>query len=759
MDSEPYEPFRRSVSAAIGSESLNVPDLLDDLVQATMIHREDWDKLSPEVRNGLEATTNAKHLLPRLVEAKLLTQYQADRIAVGTTHGLVLGNYRVLNRLGAGGMGVVFLGEHVQLRRLVAIKVLPMSSMADRGSTLLSRFYNEIRMIAQLQHPNIVWALDTGQLAAPDPDAPNLYYHVMEYVPGKDLEEMVRSDGPLTLSRACDIVYQAASALAEADKHHLVHRDIKPSNILVTPEGQAKLLDFGLARTLDHRHTQPGIVLGTIDYVAPEQVRDASSVDIRADIYSLGGTLYWCLTGKTPFPSDASLPQLMMRRISQPPPSVRSVRSEIPPELDDLLARMMATAADARFPTPTAVMRALLPFLQSDSGELCYLPSRNFARPAAEGDEQQEFEGAPGQRVLIVDDEEAIRGISRMILEAQGIACTEAIDGRQALEAIRSKPFDLILLDVDMPRMSGPEVLRHLRDTPPVPNLKVIMTSGRASSDEMSSMILAGADDFLSKPFSMVQLLARVKAALRLKTAQDRSDTLMRQLMTQNAQTDKNLQARDSDLVHARNAMVLALAELVAYRGAATSAHLQRMQSYVRAFAEEAASLPGLAGQLQEAFIHMLEGATPLHDIGMIGLPEHILLKPGKLAPDERIIMQSHTTIASDIFQKVARKHSFSAAFLQMAIDIARHHHERWDGKGYPDRLAGSDIPLAARIVAIADVYDALRSRRHHKPALGHAAAVQIMTEASTGHFDPVLLNAFQRCHGQFECIFRELPD
>ena len=121
--------------------------------------------------------------------------------------------------------------------------------------------------------------------------------------------------------------------------------------------------------------------------------------------------------------------------------------------------------------------------------------------------------------------------------------------------------------------------------------------------------------------------------------------------------------------------------------------------------------------------------------------------------------MQSHTTLGADILQKLARKHGFAAAFLQVAIDVTRHHHERWDGMGYPDRLAGGDIPLAARIIAVADVYDALRSRRPHKPALSHGAAVQVMTEASAGHFDPALLQVFQYCHGKFEQIFRELPD
>jgi HD-GYP domain-containing protein (c-di-GMP phosphodiesterase class II) len=155
----------------------------------------------------------------------------------------------------------------------------------------------------------------------------------------------------------------------------------------------------------------------------------------------------------------------------------------------------------------------------------------------------------------------------------------------------------------------------------------------------------------------------------------------------------------------------------------------------------------------------MLECCAPLHDIGKVGLPDHILLKPGKLTADERILMQTHTTIGADTLQNVAKQHPFAAAFLQMAIDIARHHHERYDGKGYPDRLAGNDIPLAARILAISDVYDALRSRRPYKPALSHTAAMHVMLDMSAGQFDPLLLEAFKRCAPSFERIARDVRD
>ena len=734
--------------------------LLDFCVQKSLVHREDWSHLPADARASLERESDPAHLLTRLVDHKLLTQYQADRISAGTIHGLLLGSYRVLNRLGAGGMGVVFLAEHIHLRRLAAIKMLPLySGGSSDGSPLRTRFFDEIRVIAQLQHPNIVWAIDTGEIPGDGPDAPNLYYHVMEYVPGKDLEELVHTSGPLAVTRACDLTYQVASALVEADKHNLVHRDIKPSNILVTPEGQAKLLDFGLARNNHNRHTQQGILLGTMDYLAPEQARDASAVDIRADIYSLGGTLFWALTGEVPFPSDEPFHLQVVHRMTQSPPRASDVRFDIPPAVDTILARMMATRTEDRYSTPQAVMRALLPYLRSQSGHQLYLGPGESNHVSLAPRKTPNLPETSIHRLLIVDDDDMMRAIARHALTAEGFECEEATDGAEAVEATRARPFDLLLLDIEMPHLRGDAVLRRLRDEPPRPNLKIIMASGRATVEEMSSMLLSGADDFLGKPFSIVQLIARVKAALRLKEAQDRSDVLANSLLALNQQLEQNLRVRDSDLVAARNALTLAIAELVAYRGIETTTHLTRIQNYVRVLAQEAAGIPYFAGKIDANFALMLEGTAPLHDVGMIGLPEYIFLKPGKLTDEERMLMRSHTTIGADILQKVARNHGFAATFLQMAIEITRHHHERWDGRGYPDRLADENIPLSARFVALADVYDALRSRRPHKPALSHSAAVEVITEASHGQFDPSLVHVFKSCHPALEQIFKNHPD
>jgi response regulator RpfG family c-di-GMP phosphodiesterase len=361
--------------------------------------------------------------------------------------------------------------------------------------------------------------------------------------------------------------------------------------------------------------------------------------------------------------------------------------------------------------------------------------------------------------LLIVDDDPQTRKLCSWALTSGDLRCDEAPDGFQALEAIAARPYDLVVLDVDMPGMTGQELCQRLREQPPCPHLKIIMVSGRATPDDLSESLLSGASDYLTKPFSVVQLQARVRTALRLKDAQDHSDALNRNLRALNRELELSLSARNSDLVQARNALVLGLAELVGYRDAETGSHLMRLQRYCRYLAEEAARIPLFASQIDTNFIEMLECCAPLHDIGKAGLPDHILLKPGKLTAEERRIMQTHTTIGADLLEKVSRQHGFARAFLAMAIEIARHHHERCDGSGYPDGLVGDDIPLSARFVAIADVYDALRSRRVYKPALPHSTVVGMMVEESQGHFDPVLLQAFQRCAPRFEQTFLDLAE
>jgi response regulator RpfG family c-di-GMP phosphodiesterase len=418
---------------------------------------------------------------------------------------------------------------------------------------------------------------------------------------------------------------------------------------------------------------------------------------------------------------------------------------------------MMAVKPADRCQTPQEVMNALLPFLKPDLRD--DLPGRQsvaFEEAASVGSGQS---GPRVHQVLIVDDEPDIRQLCASMLTSDTLRCDEAGDGVAGLEATRTRRYDLVLLDIDMPRMNGREVLRRLREKPPSAHLKVILFSGRASGDDMAEMLLAGADDFLPKPFSMMQFQARVKAALRFKDLQDRSDLLNRRLLATNGELEQSLSTRDINLVQIRNGLVLALAKLVEYRDSESGQHLVRMQRYCERLAEEAVKSPPFDQQIDANFIEMMVGCVPLHDIGKAIVPDHILLKPGKLDATERIIVQRHTVIGRETLAALTIQHGLPPAFLQMAIDIACHHHERYDGQGYPDQLAGTAIPLAARIVAVADVYDALRSRRVYKPSLSHATAVQIITKVSEGQFDPNLLTVFARCAHEFESIFTEFPD
>lgn len=727
--------------------------LLDELFRRSLILAEEWDALPTAVGESLKQEENRDHLLHGLLERKLLTPYQAEHIQRGNWGGLILGNYRVMDQLGAGGMGVVLLAEHLLMRHLVALKILP-HPFEDQQT--LPRFLSEIRHVTVLHHPNIVAALDAGKTLPTDWENPNWYYLVMEFVPGTNLEKYVQSKGPLAPAKACDLICQVASALAEAHKQELIHRDVKPSNILVTPEGQAKLTDFGLSRTFRDRHlTKPGTVLGSIDYIAPEQAADSTSIDFRADLYSLGATLFWCLAGTPPFPPQGSIVQDLAVRQTQPPPLLRNLRLDIPEELSTVVSRMMAIRPEDRYPTAQAMIQALLPFLQADSSPHMKLT----VRPRVGGAEPSVRVAAGAHKILLVDDDAVSRTLAREILRTQGLTCDEAGDGEAALAAIQSRGYDLILLDMNLPHMSGADVLRQLRAEPPGPNLKVIMLSGEVEADQMAVLLAAGANDYLPKPVSATQLVARVKAALEHKESQDRSDQLNRNLQSVNAELERSLSSSAGDLVHARNGLVLALAELAELRTNHGVSHLLRLQRYTRFLAEEAMRLPAFAGQIDPTFIDMLDACAPLHDIGQMALPDHILQKAGKLDAEERLIMQTHTTMGADILTGIAQRNRNALSFMQMAIDIARHHHEAYGGTGYPDRLAGAAIPLAARLVAIGDVYDALRSRRPQRPPLSHGLAVELMTSGMPARFDPHLLALFQQRADQFERIYRELSD
>jgi serine/threonine protein kinase/CubicO group peptidase (beta-lactamase class C family) len=292
---------------------------------------------------------NAEQLARALVGAGKLTGYQAAAIYQGKTKGLIIGKYVVLDKLGAGGMGMVFKATHRGLNRVVALKLLPPSSTRDPD--LVLRFKREAELAARLSHPNVVAALDADEYHG-------VHFLVMECVEGVDLQKTVARRGPLPIESAVDFILQAAKGLREAHNRGIIHRDIKPANLLLDTGGTVKVLDLGLAKILETSNTlsgpsagneltRSGVFMGTVDFMAPEQAEDSRRADHRADIYSLGCTLYFLLAGRVPFPAETVLKRLMAH-LEREIPSLRTLRADVSPILDDLCRRMLAKSPEDR---------------------------------------------------------------------------------------------------------------------------------------------------------------------------------------------------------------------------------------------------------------------------------------------------------------------------------------------------------------------------------------------------------------------------
>ena len=688
-----------------------------------------------------------------LVEASLLTNFQLERVLAGGAHGLILGNYLILEHIGSGGMGLVYLGEHRLMKRRVAIKVLPVD--ADCHVSLRQRFYAEMRVLAELNHPNIVQAFDAGDVPPPGPNMPALTYLVMELVSGGDLEQYVESHGPLSVPQACDWMRQAAQGLQAAHDMHVVHRDIKPSNLLLAAHGQVKLVDFGLVRQFCSQLTDPRALLGSVEFMAPEQSFDPSGVGPEADIYGLGATLFWLLTGEAPYPFMRNVGGALRALQREPPRRLRELRPDAPPELEDLIDRLLERDPARRPAPPLAVSTALAPFTGA-------LPASAAPPPPVSGAREQLLAAqaaaeAGRRRVLIVDDEAMGRQVVRRVLESIGCYCDEAVDGERALAVADVHPYDLVVLDLELPGIGGAAVCRGLRQRSPQPHLKILAVSGGSDPGDLAETLPHGADDYLVKPFDLRQLKARIEHALFVKEGQDRLLNTTEQFRRAARQLELSLEASKADVRQAHDALLFTMAKMAESRDGETPGHLRRLQRYVRILAGQAARERPWTGLVDARFLQQLERCVPLHDIGKIGLPDDVLLKPASLSPSERTLVEQHPLIGDRILEALGREHGEALDFLTMARSIVRSHHERHNGKGYPDRLAGDAIPAAARLVAVADVYDALRRERLHKSAMSHAGAVSVLLKGSPGQFDPTLLRAFEACHDQFERAYREV--
>ena len=354
--------------------------------------------------------------------------------------------------------------------------------------------------------------------------------------------------------------------------------------------------------------------------------------------------------------------------------------------------------------------------------------------------------------ILIVDDNpENLTVLGELLCERYSVRAANS--GARALQLAMQTPLpDLILLDIMMPGMSGYEVLERLQDTPKLRDIPVIFTTAMNAEEDEQRGIALGAVDYITKPLKPTIVLARVQAHLELKLARDR-------LQQVNESLEVEIARRMRENLNIQDVTIRALARLAEIRDNETGNHILRTQHYVHALAERASRHPRFADELDEQSISLLAKSAPLHDIGKVGIPDCVLLNPGKLTAEEWDIMKTHAAIGSDAISRAVADTCEPVKFLEFAKQVAHHHHERWDGGGYPDGLAGDAIPLAARLMAVADVFDALISKRVYKQAFTLDEARHIMASQGGKHFDPDLLQAFLDGFDEFCEIARRHPD
>ena len=342
---------------------LTAASFLAGVKQSGLIDPDRLDALVNEIHQAGIDCNDSMAIATALVDRKALTEWQSDKLLQGRHKGFILGRYRLLSLLGAGEMSAVYLAEHILMERRCAIKVLPANKVQD--TSYLGRFHREARAVASMNHANIVRAYDVDKQTESGTD---IHFLVMEYVEGRNIEQIVKEQGPLDYVSAVDYIRQAADGLGHAHQSGMVHRDVKPGNLLIDNTGVVKLLDLGLARffkttdeeSLTIKHDEK--VLGTADYLAPEQAVDSHQVDARADIYSLGCTMYFALTGHPPF-TDGTLVQRLLAHQTKVPPSVRYERPDIDDSLLEILDKMMAKKAADRYQTASEVSEALARWL------------------------------------------------------------------------------------------------------------------------------------------------------------------------------------------------------------------------------------------------------------------------------------------------------------------------------------------------------------------------------------------------------------
>ncbi|MEI6291105.1 MAG: response regulator [Chloroflexota bacterium] len=344
-----------------------------------------------------------------------------------------------------------------------------------------------------------------------------------------------------------------------------------------------------------------------------------------------------------------------------------------------------------------------------------------------------------GANVLVVDDTVANLSLLSRMLKDCGYMVRPVPNGRLALNAVKGEKPDLILLDITMPEMDGYEVCQYLKRDPELKDIPVIFISALSETQEKIRAFEVGGVDYITKPFKFEEVKARVETHLKLHRLQ----------LSLEDQVEKQVK----EIVELQMGMIFGLAKLAEMRDNDTGRHLERIQILCKLFADELNLLPQYQELVDKTYCDRIFRASPLHDIGKVGIPDNILLKPGKLTSQEFEIMKTHTIIGAQTLETVQQRFPQNE-FLMMGLTIARSHHEKWNGLGYPDGLSGDAIPLSARIMAIVDVYDAVRSKRIYKNPVSHQETCEMIECESGKHFDPGLVKVFITLENKFDLVW-----
>ncbi|HEY7426516.1 MAG TPA: response regulator [Gemmataceae bacterium] len=483
-------------------------------------------------------TEDGEAIARHLIAAEKLTPFQVEAVCERRFEGLVIGNYQVLDLLGAGAMGTVYKARHRRMKRVVAIKVL--SRSVAKSEKFIKRFQREVEAVARMNHPNIVMAHDADEAEVG-------HFLVMEFVNGRDLSSEVLDRGPLPISEAVECIVQAARALDYAHHQGIIHRDIKPANLLRDIHGVVKVADLGLAR-FDAAFgnapedagalTQAGTIMGTVDYMSPEQAMGLTSIDHRADIYSLGCTLYFLLFGGPPYQGPTMMATLLKHR-DAPIPLMAEAREDVPVELDAVFHRMVAKAPADRYQSMAEVVKAL-ESIAANLGEKLATPSEGLVLDldtsgpgASAGDWEsgkttvgpspaamdQTIDLAPpatppvhALKVLLVEPSRTQSSIIRKYLQTQGVQHVVAVaSGREALQAARSECPDAILSALHLSDMTGVQLAQRIREESKTAAPGFVLISSEAEAAEAGPLSKCGQAVLLHKPFTPEQLVEALR--------------------------------------------------------------------------------------------------------------------------------------------------------------------------------------------------------------------------------------------------------